>query len=58
MENMIIKFMIDGVFLKEIESDFFLLKYFVILIDEVYEWSVFIDIFFGFFFRIVLMCKN
>lgn len=58
IEKIIMKFMIDGVLFKEIEKDFFLLKYLVIVIDEVYEWSVFIDIFMGLFFRIVLMCKS
>lgn len=57
IENIIMKFMIDGVLFKEIENDFFLLKYLVVVIDEVYEWSVFIDILMGLFLRIVLMCK-
>lgn len=37
IENIIMKFMIDGVLFKEIENDFFLLKYLVVVIDEVYE---------------------
>lgn len=57
-ENTIIKFMTDGVLLKEIESDFFLSKYSVILIDEAHERSVFTDILLGLLSRIVPMRKN
>jgi ATP-dependent RNA helicase DHX37/DHR1 len=48
-----IKFMTDGVLLKEIESDFLLSKYSVIMIDEAHERSVFTDILIGLLSRIV-----
>ena len=51
--NTIIKFMTDGVLLKEIENDFFLSKYSVIVIDEAHERSVFTDILLGLLSRIV-----
>lgn len=57
-ENTIIKFMTDGVLLKEIENDFFLSKYSVIVIDEAHERSVFTDILLGLLSRIVPMRKN
>jgi len=39
-----IKFMTDGILLKELESDFLLRKYSVILIDEAHERSLNSDI--------------
>lgn len=57
-ENTIIKFMTDGVLLKEIESDFFLSNYSVLLIDEAHERSVFTDILLGLLSRIVPMRRN
>jgi len=57
-ENTIIKFMTDGVLLKEIENDFFLSKYSVIVIDEAHERSVFTDILLGLLSRIVPMRKS
>ena len=51
--NTVIKFMTDGVLLKEIENDFFLSKYSVIVIDEAHERSVFTDILLGLLSRIV-----
>ena len=48
-----IKFMTDGVLLREIERDFMLTKYSVIIIDEAHERSVFTDILIGFLSRIV-----
>lgn len=57
-ENTIIKFMTDGVLLKEIENDFFLSNYSVILIDEAHERSVFTDILLGLLSRIVPMRKK
>lgn len=48
-----IKFMTDGVLLKEIRHDFFLSKYSVIIIDEAHERSVFSDVLIGLLSRIV-----
>uniref|UniRef100_H3AXC2 DEAH-box helicase 37 n=2 Tax=Latimeria chalumnae TaxID=7897 RepID=H3AXC2_LATCH len=48
-----IKFMTDGVLLKEIQKDFLLTKYKVILIDEAHERSVYTDILIGLLSRIV-----
>lgn len=52
-ENTKIKFMTDGVLLKEIESDFTLNKYSVIILDEAHERSVYTDILIGLLSRIV-----
>ncbi|XP_046386112.1 probable ATP-dependent RNA helicase kurz [Ischnura elegans] len=48
-----IKFMTDGVLLKEIQKDFLLTRYSVIIIDEAHERSVFSDILLGLLSRIV-----
>ncbi|XP_048852390.1 probable ATP-dependent RNA helicase DHX37 isoform X2 [Brienomyrus brachyistius] len=48
-----IKFMTDGVLLKEIQKDFLLRKYKVIIIDEAHERSVYTDILIGLLSRIV-----
>ncbi|KAH8420623.1 hypothetical protein KR009_012182 [Drosophila setifemur] len=48
-----IKFMTDGVLLKEIETDFLLTKYSVIILDEAHERSVYTDILVGLLSRIV-----
>ncbi|XP_077457167.1 putative ATP-dependent RNA helicase DHX37 [Stigmatopora argus] len=48
-----IKFMTDGVLLKEIQKDFLLRRYSVIIIDEAHERSVFTDILIGLLSRIV-----
>lgn len=50
-----IKFMTDGVLLKEIESDFVLTKYNVIILDEAHERSVYTDILVGLLSRIVML---
>ncbi|KAK7087756.1 probable ATP-dependent RNA helicase DHX37 [Littorina saxatilis] len=47
-----IKFMTDGVLLREIEQDFMLSKYSVIILDEAHERSVFTDILIGLLSRI------
>eukprot|EP00112_Aurelia_sp_Birch-Aquarium-sp1_P005051 Seg1574.5 transcript_id=Seg1574.5/GoldUCD/mRNA.D3Y31 product="putative ATP-dependent RNA helicase DHX37" protein_id=Seg1574.5/GoldUCD/D3Y31 len=47
------KFMTDGVLLKEMETDFLLTKYSVIIIDEAHERSVFTDILIGLLSRVV-----
>ena len=46
-DNTKIKFMTDGVLLREIERDFLLTSYSVIIIDEAHERSVFTDILIG-----------
>lgn len=48
-----IKFMTDGVLLKEIQTDFLLNKYSVIILDEAHERSVYTDILIGLLSRIV-----
>uniref|UniRef100_A0A182QEV2 RNA helicase n=1 Tax=Anopheles farauti TaxID=69004 RepID=A0A182QEV2_9DIPT len=48
-----IKFMTDGVLLKEIEVDFMLNKYSCIILDEAHERSVYTDILMGLLSRIV-----
>ena len=48
-----IKFMTDGILLREISQDFALLKYSVIIIDEAHERSVNTDILIGMLSRIV-----
>ncbi|RZF33162.1 hypothetical protein LSTR_LSTR004848 [Laodelphax striatellus] len=53
-----IKFMTDGVLLKEIQMDFLLKKYSVIIIDEAHERSVYTDILIGLLSRIVPLRKK
>jgi len=48
-----IKFMTDGVLLKEVQMDFMLSRYSVIVIDEAHERSVYTDILIGLLSRIV-----
>ncbi|XP_053680486.1 probable ATP-dependent RNA helicase kurz [Anopheles nili] len=48
-----LKFMTDGVLLKEIEGDFLLSKYSCIILDEAHERSVYTDILMGLLSRIV-----
>ncbi|XP_033339940.2 putative ATP-dependent RNA helicase kurz [Megalopta genalis] len=48
-----IKFMTDGVLLKELQTDFLLTKYSVIILDEAHERSVYTDILIGLLSRIV-----
>ncbi|XP_034954126.1 probable ATP-dependent RNA helicase DHX37 [Zootoca vivipara] len=48
-----IKFMTDGVLLKEIQKDFLLSKYRVIILDEAHERSIYTDILIGLLSRIV-----
>ncbi|XP_045390981.1 probable ATP-dependent RNA helicase DHX37 isoform X3 [Lemur catta] len=52
-EDTRIKFMTDGVLLKEIQKDFLLLRYKVVIIDEAHERSVYTDILIGLLSRIV-----
>ncbi|XP_008947426.1 PREDICTED: probable ATP-dependent RNA helicase DHX37 [Merops nubicus] len=53
-----IKFMTDGVLLKEIQKDFMLSKYKVIIIDEAHERSMYTDILIGLLSRIVPLRKK
>ncbi|CAH1802480.1 unnamed protein product [Owenia fusiformis] len=48
-----LKFMTDGVLLKEVQKDFLLSKYSVIIIDEAHERSIYTDILIGLLSRIV-----
>lgn len=52
-ESTKIKFMTDGVLLKELQSDFLLSKYSVVILDEAHERSVYTDILIGLLSRIV-----
>ena len=53
-----IKFMTDGVLLREVEKDFLLSNYSVIVIDEAHERSVYTDILIGLLSRVVLLRKK
>ena len=53
-----IKFMTDGVLLKEVECDFLLQKYSVIILDEAHERSAYTDILIGLLSRIILLRKK
>lgn len=52
-ENTKVKFMTDGVLLKEIQNDFLLKKYSAVILDEAHERSVYTDVLVGFLSRIV-----
>ena len=51
--NTRIKFMTDGVLMRELESDFLLSKYSVICLDEAHERSVYTDILIGIISRVI-----
>ncbi|KAJ8414086.1 hypothetical protein AAFF_G00066840 [Aldrovandia affinis] len=53
-----IKFMTDGVLLKEVQKDFLLQKYSAIIIDEAHERSVYTDILIGLLSRIAPLRKK
>jgi len=53
-----VKFVTDGVLLKEIQSDFYLSNYSVVIIDEAHERSVFSDILIGLLSRIVIQRRK
>lgn len=57
-KNTAIKFMTDGILLREIADDFALRKYSVIIIDEAHERSVNTDILIGMVSRIVDLRKS
>lgn len=48
-----VKFMTDGVLLREVQTDFLLSKYSAIIIDEAHERSVYTDVLIGLLSRIV-----
>ncbi|XP_058445760.1 probable ATP-dependent RNA helicase kurz [Malaya genurostris] len=50
-----IKFVTDGVLLKEIEQDFLLSSYSVVILDEAHERSIYTDILVGLLSRIVML---
>ncbi|XP_055380352.1 probable ATP-dependent RNA helicase kurz [Condylostylus longicornis] len=52
-DNTKIKFMTDGVLLKEIETDFLLKKYSVVILDEAHERTSYTDILIGLLSRII-----
>jgi ATP-dependent RNA helicase DHX37/DHR1 len=52
-EDTVIKFMTDGVLLREIEQDLLLQRYSVVVVDEAHERSVFTDILLGLLSRII-----
>lgn len=54
-DNTRIKFMTDGVLLKEVQKDFLLSNYSVVIIDEAHERSVYSDILLGLLSRIVML---
>ncbi|KAG8072304.1 hypothetical protein GUJ93_ZPchr0006g40855 [Zizania palustris] len=53
-----IKFMTDGILLREIQSDFLLKRYSVIILDEAHERSLNTDILIGMLSRVIKTRKN
>ncbi|KAF0932563.1 hypothetical protein E2562_010443, partial [Oryza meyeriana var. granulata] len=53
-----IKFMTDGILLREVQSDFLLKRYSVIILDEAHERSLNTDILIGMLSRIIKSRKN
>nr|SZF06455.1 probable ATP-dependent RNA helicase DHX37 [Psoroptes ovis] len=53
-----IKFMTDGILMKELEKDLYLTKYSAIIIDEAHERSLYSDILIGFLSRIIQYRHN
>lgn len=54
-QNSFIKFMTDGILLKEMSSDSLLLEYSVIIIDEAHERKLNTDILIGLLSRLILV---
>ncbi|KAL6581897.1 hypothetical protein OROMI_005914 [Orobanche minor] len=52
-ENCSIKFMTDGILLREVQSDFLLKRYSVIILDEIHERSLNTDILVGMLSRVI-----
>jgi ATP-dependent RNA helicase DHX37/DHR1 len=61
-DSTVIKYVTDGILLREIESDSFLLKYSVVIIDEAHERTINTDIIIGLLSQVVkfryLLSKN
>jgi len=53
-----IKFMTDGVLLRELSTDFLLTKYSVIIVDEAHERSINTDILIGVLSRVIKLREN
>jgi len=53
-----IKFMTDGVLLRELATDFLLTKYSVIIVDEAHERSINTDILIGVLSRVIKLREN
>ncbi|KMT08932.1 hypothetical protein BVRB_6g136480 isoform B [Beta vulgaris subsp. vulgaris] len=53
-ENCSIKFMTDGILLRELQSDFLLKRYSVIILDEAHERSLNTDILIGMLSRVII----
>ncbi|PRQ35977.1 putative RNA helicase [Rosa chinensis] len=49
--------MTEGILLREIQSDFWLKQYSVIILDEVHEWSLCTDILIGMLSRAIPFCQ-
>lgn len=52
-----IKYLIDGTLLREFFEDSILSRYSVVVLDEVYEWLLYIDILFGLLKKFVFVCE-
>ncbi|KAL1222171.1 ATP-dependent RNA helicase DEAH13 [Cardamine amara subsp. amara] len=57
-ENSSIKFMTDGILLREIQTDFLLRRYSVIILDEAHERSLNTDILIGMLTRVIKIRKE
>ncbi|KAF7827723.1 ATP-dependent RNA helicase DEAH13 [Senna tora] len=57
-DNCSIKFMTDGILLREVQNDFLLKRYSVIILDEVHERSLNTDILIGMLSRVIRARQN